>query len=183
MAIEIEKKYKITLAQREKVLARLRETGAELMGEDFETNELYGGGGLEQKKAVLRVRKIGERAILTYKRRIKNDSPVKHQIEHETEVANPNELEKIIENLGFEKRLVYEKRRQTWRLDGGEILLDELPFGLFMEIEGSADDIHAIEVKLGAGDFRVEHETYPKLTFHLGEENGKIIEARFTEKS
>lgn len=184
MAIEIEKKYKLTPAQREKIVGGLARSGAVFSGEDFETNELYGGRILEEKRALLRVRKIAGRTILTYKQRIKDDTPVKHQIEHETEVGSAAEIERIIENLGFEKRLVYEKRRETWLLGGAEILLDELPFGLYMEIEAAtAGDIEKIEKILGAVDFSVEHETYPALTARLGERLDGIIEARFTEKS
>ena len=93
MSIEIEKKYRLTAAQREEVLERLEEIGARFEGEDFEENILYRGGVLDEKNAVLRVRKIGAKAVLTYKLRIQNQSDVKHQIEHETLVQNPREME------------------------------------------------------------------------------------------
>jgi len=179
MAIEIEKKYRLTAAQREQVLESLREAGAEFRGEDFEENILYRGGILDETNAVLRVRKIGEKAVLTYKRRIQNESDIKHQTEHETVVENPFELEQIVENLGFERKLIYEKRRKTWQFREVEIVLDELPFGLFMEIEGSITAIKEAEMLLDIEDFVVEHKTYPRLTAELGARNGEIIEARF----
>jgi adenylate cyclase class 2 len=179
MAIEIEKKYRLNAAQREHVLESLREAGAEFCGEDFEENILYRGGILDETNAVLRVRKIGEKAILTYKRRIQNESGIKHQTEHETLVENPFELEQIVENLGFKRKLIYEKRRKTWQFREVEIVLDELPFGLFMEIEGSITSIIEAEMLLDIEDFEVEHKTYPRLTAELGERKGEIIEARF----
>lgn len=179
MAIEIEKKYRLNAAHYERLLSALEEIGAEYQGEDFEENALYRGGILDEKNAVLRVRKIGARTILTYKRRIQNEFDVKRQIEHETEIGSAEEIENIIENLGFVASAVYEKRRRTWRFRQVEIVLDELPFGLFMEIEGSITAIAEAEMFLAAEDFEVEHETYPRLTAKYGKKNGEIIEARF----
>jgi adenylate cyclase class 2 len=179
MSIEIEKKYRLSDEQRQFVLKALEECGAEYAGEDFEENILYRGGALDEKNAVLRIRKIGAKAILTYKRRIENEFDIKQQTEHETLVENVEELEKIVENLGFRKKLIYEKRRKTWRFREVEIVLDELPFGLFMEIEGSITAIKEAEMILDIEDFAVEHKTYPRLTAEFGAANGDLIEARF----
>lgn len=179
MSIEIEKKYRLSDEQRKFVLEALEESAAKYEGEDFEENLLYRGGALDEKNAVLRIRKIGAKAILTYKRRIQNEFDIKQQIEHETLVENPAELEKIIENLGFRKKLIYEKRRKTWRFREVEIVLDELPFGIFMEIEGSITAIREAEMILDIEDFTVEHKTYPRLTAESGIANGDLIEARF----
>lgn len=181
MAIEIEKKYRLTEPQREQVLKALIELNAEYQGEDFEENTLYRGGVLDEKRAVLRVRKIAGKTILTYKRRIQNQFDIKQQIEHETKIADAEEIENIIENLGFVRSLVYEKRRKTWQFREVEIVLDELPFGLFMEIEGSVTAIAEAEMFLEAEDFAVEHETYPNLTGKHGKKSGEVIEARFKE--
>lgn len=179
MAIEIEKKYRLTDAQRDEVLERLNEIGAEFQGEDLEENILYRGGILDEKRAVLRIRKIGEKAILTFKQRIQNQSDAKHQVEHETSIDDPDEIENIVENLGFKKRLIYEKRRKTWRFRDVEIVVDELPFGLFMEIEGSITAIAEAEMFLDIEDLTVEHRTYPNLTAEFGSQNGDLVEARF----
>jgi adenylate cyclase class 2 len=179
MAIEIEKKYRLNTRQYARLSSVLEEIGAQLKGEDFEENTLYRGGVLDEKNAVLRVRKIADKTVLTYKRRIQNEFDIKQQIEHETEIADAEEIENIIENLGFIRSLVYEKRRRTWHFRQVEIVLDELPFGLFMEIEGSITAIAEAEMFLGAEAFQVEHETYPRLTAKYGRKNGELIEARF----
>jgi adenylate cyclase class 2 len=182
VAIEIEKKYRLTAAQSEQISSALAEIGARFQGVDFEENTLYRGGALDAKNAVLRVRKIADRTILTYKRRIQNEFDVKQQIEHETEIGSAEEIENIIENLGFVRSLVYEKRRRTWQFRQVEIVLDELPFGLFMEIEGSSiTAIAEAEMFLAAEALAVEHETYPRLTAIHGKRNGEIIEARFSK--
>ena len=179
MSIETEKKYHLTFEQKQFVLDALEEIGAQFVGEDFEENTLYGGGILDDKRAVLRVRRIEGKTILTYKERVKNDSDIKHQIEFETIVENAEEIESIIKSLGFTKALVYEKRRKTWRFRDVEIMLDELPFGLYMEIEGAIPAIAEAEILLNAESFETEHETYPHLTKRFGVRKENLIEARF----
>ena len=179
MAIEIEKKYRLTQVQFAKIKETLEDLEAEYIGEDFEENLIYGGGILQEINAVLRIRKTGSKKILTFKKRMVGSSGIKEQIEHETEVENDSEMRKIIGYLGFELRLVYEKRRKKWKLKNTEVVLDELPFGLFMEIEGSAEEIREAELILEAEDFQTEHKTYPNLTAESGKKNGEVIEARF----
>ena len=121
MGIEIEKKYRLDKRRLVDVTARLRELGAVFGSEVFEENYLHRGGDLEEKAAVLRLRKIGDRSILTYKERLKNDSDVKHRIEHETEVADVQAMERIIESLGYTLSVVYEKHRETWHFRDVEV--------------------------------------------------------------
>lgn len=179
MAIETEKKYNLSNDQRRQVLENLKESGAKYIRDDFEENTLYRGEILDEKNAVLRVRKIGEKSILTYKESIGNDLGVKRQTEYETVVEKVEEMESIIKSLGFEKALVYEKRRQTWLFRAVEIVLDELPFGQYMEIEGSIMAIAEAEMFLGIEDFAVEQETYPRLTQRFGVQKERLVEARF----
>lgn len=179
MAIETEKKYRLSEDQYKQIADELKEIGAKYIGEDFEENLIFGGGILSDQNAILRIRKTQSRTILTYKKRIQNDLAVKQQIEHETEVADFEAMEKIVESLGLMKNLVYEKRRKTWKFKNAEIVLDELPFGFFMEIEGSITEIAEAEMLIGAEDFETEHETYPRLTAQFGKQSGDCMEARF----
>lgn len=182
MSIEIEKKYRLTGKQREEVLLRLPEIGARRKGEDFEVNTLYAGDSLDVRHSVLRLRRIGKRGILTYKERLPTPSDIKHQREDETSVEDPEAMELILDALGFTAALVYEKRRETWMLGKSEIVLDELPFGLFMEIEGTEQGIRDIESKLGIKGLRTEAATYPQLALKHGTDRGGVVESRFSEK-
>ena len=182
MPIEIEKKYRLTKKQREAIIKRLAEIGAASRGEEFEENTLYSGGVLDQRQSVLRLRRVGERAVLTYKERFPTTSSIKHQQEDETEVTDAEAMAAILESLGFEPALVYEKRRTTWEIGDSEIVIDELPFGLFMEIEGSEKEIARIEKLLAVEGLKAEMETYPRLTVKHGKLKGDIIEARFAKK-
>ena len=182
MSLEIEKKYRLSKKQREEVLQRLPKIGAKRKGEEFEVNTLYAGDSLELGGSVLRLRRVGARGILTYKERFPTRSSIKHQREDETQVDDPEAMELILEALGFTRALVYEKRRETWRLGKIEIVIDELPFGLFMEIEGTEQGIRDVESKLAIKRLRSETATYPQLTLKHGIDCDGVIESRFSNR-
>jgi len=177
--IEVEKKFRLTKRQRDAVVRRLPEIGATFEGEEFEENILYSGGHIEPGVSILRMRRVGNNATLTYKKRIPGASSIKQRLEEETEIAGPEAMAAILEALGFSPAMVYEKRRQTWRLGQTEIVIDVLPFGLFMEIEGRVNQIKAVERKLGLKDLRAEEATYPQLTAKHGKSQNGMIESRF----
>jgi adenylate cyclase, class 2 len=56
--------------------------------------------------------------------------------ELEVEVSDLDTARAILEGLGFELMLVYEKYRSAYMLGDVEISLDEMPFGNFCEVEG-----------------------------------------------
>ena len=182
MPIEIEKKFRLTKKQRQEVLDRLPAIGAKRKGEDLEVNTLYAGETLDVTRSVLRLRRIGDRGVLTYKESLPARLDMKHRREDETRIEDPDAMELILDALGFTPALVYEKRRETWRLAQTEIVIDELPFGLFMEIEGSEKNIREIESKLAIKRLKAESSSYPRLVLKHGAENGGVIESRFLRK-
>ena len=181
MAIEIEKKYRLTKQQREQIVARLNTVADQASDVTFEVNTIYRSPALEADRAILRLRRIGDRSILTYKKRFESASPVKRQLEEETEILDGAVMESILLRLGFTPAVVYEKRRRTWKYAGTEVVVDELPFGEFMEIEGDEEAIQAVELALGIADLPAEEATYVGLTNKLGVRNGDVIEARFPQ--
>jgi len=179
MPIEIEKKYRLAKARRPAIEKRLRELGVSPRPVEFEENTLYRGGRLDLGGCALRLRRVGASAILTFKLRLPSKSSIKHQQEDETEVANAEAAHAILTALGFRPGLVYEKRRTRFNLGRAEIVIDELPFGLFMEIEAGEKEIARVEALLGIEDLPAVMETYPTLTARLGKERKGIVEARF----
>jgi adenylate cyclase, class 2 len=179
MGIEIEKKYRLDKRRLVELNSRLAELGADFHGEVFEENYLHRGGVLNEREAVLRIRKIGDRAILTYKERYKNDSDIKHRIEYETEISDVGAMENIIQALGYKLSVVYEKHRKTWHFQEVEIVLDELPFGWYMEIEGDVEAIEEAERTLGLEDLESEPRGYPRLAVKYGKLVGEVSESRF----
>ena len=180
MAIEIEKKYRLRAGQFEPLRRRLEEAGAEGRGAaEFEENTIYTGPNLDPARRVLRLRRKGDRAVFTFKERDASGSAVKRQREEETEVSDAAALAAILEALGYRPVLVYEKRRTTFRLAGAEVVLDELPFGLFAEIEGDEANILTAEKLVGLDSAEAVHDSYPKLTLLHGTKKGDVFEARF----
>lgn len=179
MSLEIEKKYRLTPSDRERLTRTLEELGAEFLGSESEENTIFSSEVLRDNGAIVRVRRTDTRVLLTYKRRVETQFDVKQQIEHEVEVSDAESVVAMLHELGLEPRLVYEKRRDTWKFRSVEIVLDELPFGLYMEIEGSVTAIKEAEVLLDADELETEHETYPALTSRLGKQRGNVVEARF----
>lgn len=183
MAIETEKKYRLTKQRAQKLRTQLQKGGAEFEGDEFEENILYAGGTLDVKTSVLRLRRIGKRAVLTYKKRSASKSGIKQHLEEETEVSNPEAVVAILDALNFKPALVYEKRRATWQLKTpageAEVVIDELPFGWYAEIEGTESAIVSAERILKLASAKAEQSTYPTLTTQHGVKNGAMIEARF----
>ncbi|HVS21928.1 MAG TPA: class IV adenylate cyclase [Pyrinomonadaceae bacterium] len=179
MPIEIEKKYRLAKGLQQAIEKRLRDLGASSRPVEFEENTLYRGGRLDFGGCALRLRRVGDRAILTFKQRIPTDSAIKHQREEESVVADADAVSTILISLGFQPALVYEKRRTRWKLGKAVVVIDELPFGLFMEIEASEKEIARVEKMIGAERLPAVMETYPMLTVKLGKKRKGIIEARF----
>jgi adenylate cyclase class 2 len=180
MSIEIEKKYRLTAASAMELRSRLEVVGAvAVRGEEFEENTLYAGANLEPGRRNLRLRRVNGRAVLTLKERQPSADAVKLQREDETGVEDADTVDRILRALGYTPALVYEKRRETWELDGVEVVIDELPFGWFAEIEGERDSILRAEKKIGLEDATAEQRTYPDLSREHGTRRDGVIEARF----
>lgn len=183
MAIEIEKKYRLDKKRLADIAAKLDKLGASFAYERFEENYLHKGGVLDEKPSVLRLRKTATSTTLTYKDDTTYDGDFKHQTEFETTVSDVDATENIIQKLGYTLSTIYEKRRKAWHFGPVEVVLDELPFGYFMEIEGSMADITDAEELLEISDLPVETQGYPGMTAGLGTLTKEgVYEARFKRK-
>jgi len=180
MPIEIEKKYQLTASRRRAIEKRLRELGYKPKPVEFEENTIYNGGTLAFGRRAMRIRRVNGQAILTFKERLPSKSAIKHQRESETRVSDPDATHDILLALGFAPVLIYEKRRTRWQVGKATLVIDELPFGLFMEIEASERDIKRVEKLIDGHKLLAVSETYPSLSAVLGKKNRQgIIEVRF----
>lgn len=111
------------------------------------------GGSLARAGAVLRLRQ-DERARLTLKRRPADGvrSEAKRLEELEVGVDDFDSARAILEGLGLRASLMYEKYREAFALGPAEVVLDELPYGRFVEIE--APDAPALRNAARALDLR-----------------------------
>ena len=164
------------------MIRSLSDIGAEFVREEFEENIIFSSGELFEKHAIVRIRKTDSKVTLTFKQKMPSESDAKHQIEYETSIENSASAAAILEGIGLQPVIIYEKTRKTYKTRSAEVVLDELPFGSFMEIEGTLTAIAEIEMLLGIEDLEVETETYPRLTSKLGVRNGDLIEARFLDR-
>ena len=183
MAIEIEKKYILDKKRLVELTAKLDEIGATFLYETFEENYLHRGGVLDERGAVLRLRKTEAKTTLTYKEKVGTESDFKQQIEFETIVSDVDGTENIIERLGYTIAVIYEKHRKAWHFGNVEVVLDELPFGYYMEIEGTMEDITTVEKVLGADKLEPEPRGYPRLTLKFGKSIDGVMESRFAKKT
>ena len=117
----------------------------------YEDNRLFDTPDqrLTQQQCLLRLRR-DRRHVLTYKEPTPAaEADFKVRQEYEVEVSDVAQTQAILAKLGFVPTLRYEKYRETFLYQETEILLDEMPFGPFLEIEGDRDAIRTIAAKLG----------------------------------
>lgn len=147
--IEIEIKFH--LEDPEATRAAIVALGAISLGRFFETNHILDNRGRThfQNRSLLRLRQA-DRACLTFKAPpLTPDREFKIREELEVEVADFATTRKIMQKLGFATVRIYEKWRETLKLDNTHFCIDALPYGNFLEIEGTADNIPALSEKLG----------------------------------
>ncbi len=139
-AVEIEIKFRV--ANPEALTAQLRRIGFhEQTPRTFEHNVLFDTPThtLRHTRSVLRIRRYGDRWVLTHKSLLANHDPAerhKHRQETETEIEDGEVLAAIFERLGYLRTFVYEKWRTEYADGTGHCVLDETPIGLFAELEG-----------------------------------------------
>ena len=135
--IEIETKFYVR--DLKKIETRLQALGAQLVQpRQFEQNLRFDlpDGSLRKTYRVLRLRQ-DEKAVLTYKGPGSNAvDGIRAREEWEVIVSDFATTQKILESLGYDIQFIYEKYRTTYTLKNSHVMLDEMPFGLFVEIEG-----------------------------------------------
>jgi adenylate cyclase class 2 len=141
--IEIETKVKVESL--DEIAVRLSDVGGQLECELSQADTYFDDaeGTLFASDCGLRLRRqiIGdsESIILTYKGP-RQDARFKSRQEIEIEVSDFEVAAQLLTALGYEKALVFEKRRQVWRLADCEVCFDELPLlGSFVEIEAPGE--------------------------------------------
>src|ERR1700722_5229773 len=129
-----------------------------------EINSLYDlpGQKLRKKGELLRLRKYGEKWVLTHKAK-SNAKTGRHKsrVELESKVENGPQLDAILRALGYTPTFRYEKYRAEWADGQGHVVLDKTPIGNFGEIEGPPRWIDRIASALGIG--KAAYTTKPYL--------------------
>ena len=146
--LEIEVKFH--LKDETDMQRRLLELGAVQGPKVFESNTRFDDNqaALQNKGCLLRLRRDRTNR-LTFKRKPANaDREVKVFHEFEVEIGDFDTMAAILDAIGFHPVQIYEKWRQTFSLDGAEICIDTMPYGVFLEIESSKQRIMDIAAEL-----------------------------------
>ena len=167
MAIETE--CKIHIENLNQILNRLSQTQAEvLIPRVFEQNYRYENleKTLTPNGIVLRLRQDGDNRI-TYKSPLPSDSDgIVKRLELETTVGDLDTMNVILQHLGFTRYMSYEKYRTTYHypdLPDAEIVVDEMPYGNFIEIEGETSAINDVVKRLNLDHAKRIVESYSDL--------------------
>jgi adenylate cyclase class 2 len=147
--LEIEVKFH--LPEIKPVRDRTLAMGAIHCGRVFETNVRFedASESLKKQGILLRLRK-DDRIRLTFKSNLSRpDTQFKVHRELEVEVGHFDACHSILEGLGFHPQQAYEKWRETFVLNNTNLLIDTMPYGLFLEIEGQKTHIRNLADRLG----------------------------------
>ena len=131
----------------------------------FETNVLYDypDRRLAKRDEAVRVRRVGDKAWLTWKGPQHGSGRIKRRRELETMLDDADAVEGILEALGLEEAFRYEKVRATYRTPGITLTIDETPIGAFIEIEGEPERIIELADRMRLDMSQAIKLSYPRL--------------------
>jgi adenylate cyclase class 2 len=165
----MKKETEVKLAVRDARSARLRLLAAGFkvsVRRTFETNLVFDTADmmLRRSSRLLRLRQAGKTVTLTYKG---VPLPGKHKSREELEVqvSGLQAMAPILSRLGYQQVFRYDKYRTEFHLPGrsGEIMLDETPVGVFIELEGTPSWIDRTARKLEFNEAAYITASYARL--------------------
>lgn len=187
----VEREAKMQVPDHAAVRARLVQLGATRTGWVLESNSFYdtqdrrllaAGEGLRVRRA-RDLEGDGHSARLTFKGP-RQPGVLKTREEIEIAVSDADVIEQIFERIGLARVMRFEKRRETYGLDGCEVALDELPrLGPFVEVEGPSEQaVMAVRVKIGLGNTPLLTSSYTAMLFRgLDSHDPRRRDVRFAE--
>jgi adenylate cyclase class 2 len=150
----MEVEVKLAVGPIEPEMRRLEKLGGRLVhARSLEENVLLDlpERALGMRGAMLRVRKYGAEAALTYKEFAPGPAGYKNRMEIEAAITEPHQLLRVLEFAGFRPIWRYMKYRTVFCVQDLKVLLDETPIGNYIELEGARESIDAFAARLGRG--------------------------------
>ncbi len=141
---EIEVKFFLT--DPDATRRQIRALGGDSADSIFESNIRYEDPARSflRRGQLLRLRK-DDGVTLTFKSNApESDRQFKVRRELEVKVDDFDRTDEILRAIGFHREQIYEKYRETYRIDGAVLCLDRMPFGSFLEIEGDRSSIRRL---------------------------------------
>lgn len=111
-------------------------------------------GRLRAGGQLLRLRREGDRTLLTFKRRV-SEAGAKVREETEVAVGDFEACRRILNSLGLAESATVDKFRTSYQLDNVSVVIDRHVGGLsfipeFLEIEAaSVEEVHSVAARLG----------------------------------
>ena len=141
----------------------------------FESNAVFdtAAGALRARGALLRVREVNGRGVLTYKGPAAGGGKHKSRVEIETTVESPPIVREILSRIGFVPAFRYDKFRTEFTDGQGTAVLDETPIGFFFELEGAPRWIDRAARRLGFTEDAYLTGSYASLYFDDCRRRGK----------
>jgi adenylate cyclase class 2 len=145
--VEIEAKFNVS--DLNEIRRRLLKQGGQVVVPRHLEHNLYydtSDRRLRFEKKILRIR-TGTDCRMTYKHQA---GSFEARREIELALDDPAEAQAMLQALGYEMILNYGKMRETYELEDVYAMLDELPFGQFVEIEGpTIEKVQSASASLG----------------------------------
>jgi adenylate cyclase class 2 len=164
-----ETEVKIKVSDLDAIAQQLESLGAvRTHDRTYEKNVRYedANQSLTPADRVLRLRQ-DDQVRLTYKEPTESTGRFKTRTEIEVTVGDFDTTELLLQKLGYHPAWVYEKYRTTFTLGNCEIVLDEMPYGALIEIEGDTVCIESALTRLGLHDAPPIHASYSDLFFAI----------------
>ena len=114
-------------------------------------------GRLGRAGTALRLRRDHDRAVLTVKGPVL-PGPVKSREEFETSIGDARIAEAMLAALGFLPYFRAQKYREEYVIGPTHLMVDDAPVGVFIEVEGTPEEISRVSALLGRtpDDYRLE---------------------------
>ena len=119
-------------------------------------------GELRRSQRVLRLRQDDQPRFTFKGPSVEMEGGVPTRREIEFVVGDHDSARQFLEELGFKVVVFYEKFRTTYQLNDTQIMLDELPYGNFLEIEGG----HPEAIRTTAGLLGLNWNAMIKAGYH-----------------
>ncbi len=168
-----ETEIKLEVRDAKDIRWRLTEQGFRpILARHFESNILFDFPDLRLRKArcLIRLRFMGDQALLTYKGAPLQSRDYKIRPEFETKVDDGHRVHEILLHLGLKEMFSYEKYRTIYAprgkrdvTDGPHLVFDETPVGTYIELEGPQRWIDEVARQLGYSRREYITESYAAL--------------------
>ena len=180
--MSLEQELKFECSDFSRLRQALVENEARFLHRIFEKNQVFDTRErqLRKKDMLLRLRQ-GASTVLCLKSKPRDcqEAGIKTWEETQTKVQDAASLHTIFCALGYEVAFCYEKVREKWKTETCTVCLDQVPFGKYVEIEGTPQDVWNVARTLGLDTYPWTTKSYHTLHQEWREKRGLRPEESF----